>query len=98
VCTEDAEPLGTVGGVLIDPEARRLAYLVLESPGFFVHRRYLLPFEAGAAVDNADSKTLRIWLRKDQLDLRVFKLGSVPHFSDGDLAKPVYSQSAASAA
>jgi len=94
VCTEDAEALGTIGGVLISPSLRRLAYFVLQSPGRFLQRHYLLPVEAGAIVQQ-NPKTLRISARKHELELKAFQPSSVPAFSDADLIKTMFSQNAA---
>lgn len=89
VCTEDAQSLGSVNGVLINPSERRLAYLVVETSGFFVHRRYLLPLDAGATVAD-DSKTLRLGVRKDELDLQAFAPHAFPVFSDDDLLDTIF--------
>lgn len=89
VCTEDAQSLGSIKGVLIRPSERRLAYFVIESPGLFVHRRYLLPVDA-AAVLQEESGTLRLSARKDELDLQAFTPRSVPDFSDDDLLKAIF--------
>ena len=90
VCTGDDQPLGSVNGVLISPASRQLRYFVIETPGIFAHRRYLLPAEAGAVVDE-DTKTLQIGAKKDELDLQSFKLRSVPQFSDTDLLETMFS-------
>jgi PRC-barrel domain len=89
-CTEDAQPLGSINGVLISPSSRQLRYFVIETPGLFAHRRFLLPAEAGVVVDE-DSKTLQIGARKDELALQTFKLKSVPQFSDTDLLETMFS-------
>jgi len=94
VCTEDAQPLGTVTGVLISPSARRLEYLVLESPGVFRPRQYLLPLEAGAVVEDG-TKVLHIPARRDELALETFRARSVPRFSDEDLLQTVFGRDAA---
>ena len=94
VCTEDAQPLGNVEGVLISPSERRLAYFVIDSPGFFVHRRYLLPADSGAVVQD-EPKTLRISARKDELDLQTFNPRSVSEFSDDDFVETMFASSAA---
>jgi hypothetical protein len=88
VCTQDAQSLGSVKGVLIRPSERRLAYFVIEAPGLFVHRRYLLPVDAAAVVQ--EHGTLRISARKDELDLQTFTPRSVPEFSDDDLLKAIF--------
>jgi hypothetical protein len=90
VCTEDAHSLGSVNGVLISPASRQLRYFVIERPGLFVHRRYLLPAAAGA-VFQQDQKTLQIGARRDELELESFNLRSVPEFSDTDLLATLFS-------
>ena len=72
VCTGDAQPLGSVNGVLISPSSRQLRYFVIETAGLFA-RRYLLPADAGAVFDEV-RKTLQIGAKKDELDLQSFKL------------------------
>jgi hypothetical protein len=94
VCTEDAQSLGSVEGVLIRPSTRRFEYFVVESPGLFTHRQFLVPVEAGAVVQDAFN-TLRISARKDELDLEVFTPSSVPAFSDEDLITTIFTQDAA---
>jgi hypothetical protein len=91
VCTEDAEPIGSVNGVLISPSLRQLRYFVIEKPGLFMHRRYLLPAEAGAVVQH-DSKTLQIGSSKHELEMETFKPGSVPPFSDDDLLQTMFAR------
>jgi hypothetical protein len=90
VCTEDSQPLGSVNGVLISPASRQLRYFVIEMRGLFALRRFLLPAETGAVLDE-DSKTLQIGAKKDELDLQSFKLRSVPEFSDNDLLETMFS-------
>jgi hypothetical protein len=94
VVTEDAEALGNVSGVLISPATRRCEYFVIESPGIFSHRRYLLPVEAGAVVEN-EPKRLKISARKDELELQTFTPSSVPEFSDEDLLTAMFTRDAA---
>ena len=94
VCTEDAQPLGRVEGVLISPSTRRLEYFVIGSPGFLKRRRYMLPVEAGAVVED-EPKTLRLNARKDELELEPFHPHSVQEFSDTDLLKTIFKTEAA---
>jgi hypothetical protein len=89
VCTQDAQPLGNLKGVLISPSERRLAYFVIETPGLFVHRRYLLPVDAGTVLQERP-RTLRVSARKDELDLQTFTPRSVPEFSDEDLIRTMF--------
>jgi PRC-barrel domain len=93
VCTQDSESLGNIGGVLISPLTRRCEYFVVESRGLLSHKRFLLPVEAGAIVQ--EPATLKIDARKDELDLEAFTPSSVPQFSDDDLIATMFSQDAA---
>ena len=90
VCTEDEENLGNVNGVLISPSTRQVRYYVIQTPGLLMKRRYLLPVEAGATVEE-DHMTLRIGARKDELDLQSYTPRSVQNFSDDDLLTAMFS-------
>ena len=94
VVTADAEALGHVSGVLISPATRRCEYFVIESPGLFSRRRFLLPVDAGAVLED-DPKSLRLPVRKDELDLQAFTMNSVPEFSDDDLLTAMFTRDAA---
>ena len=93
VCTQDSEPLGNIGGVLISPLTKRCEYFVIQSRGFLGQKQFLLPVEAGAIVE--EPATLKISARKDELDLETFTPSSVPRFSDEDLIATMFSQDAA---
>ena len=93
VCTQDSEALGNIGGVLISPLTRRCEYFVIEARGFLSHKRFLLPVDAGATLQ--EPATLKINARKDELDLETFTPSSVPQFSDDDLIATMFSQDAA---
>ena len=88
VCTQDHESLGNVSGVLISPTTRRCEFFVIQSPGVFSHKRFLLPVDAGAVIEQP--KTLKIDARKDELHLQSFTPSSVREFSDDDLLKTVF--------
>ena len=94
VVTADAEALGNVSGVLISPATRRCEFFVIASPGLLSQRRFLLPIDAGAVLEN-DPKSLRLSARKDELDLQSFTLHSVPQFSDEDLLTAMFKRDAA---
>ena len=93
VCTQDSEALGNIGGVLISPLTRRCEYFVIEARGFLSPKRFLLPVDAGATLQ--EPATLKINARKDELDLETFTPSSVPQFSDDDLIATMFSQDAA---
>jgi len=94
VVTADAESLGSVSGVLISPASRRCEYFVVESGGLFSHRRFLVPMEAGAVLQD-QPKRLKITARKDELDLQTFSRSSVREFSDDDLLTALFTKDAA---
>jgi hypothetical protein len=94
VVTADAESLGSVSGVLISPATRRCEYFVIESAGLFSNRRFLLPVEAGAMLQD-QPKRLKLAARKDELDLQTFTPRSVPQFSDDDLVTALFAKDAA---
>jgi hypothetical protein len=93
VCTEDSASLGNIDGVLISPATRRCEYFVVGSTGLFSHKRFLLPVEAGASLQ--EPATLKVNARRDELDLETFTPSSVPEFSDEDLITTLFSQDAA---
>ena len=93
VCTEDAQPLGSMYGVLISPSARQLKYFVVAMTGRFLQRWYLVPAESGAQVIE-NSRTLQIGARRDEVELEFFKPRSVPQFSDTDLLQVMFSGAA----
>ena len=92
VCTEDAQPLGNVTGVLISPALRQLRYFVIQTPGVFSFREYLLPADVAGARLEEDQKTLRIDARKDELQLESFNARSVQEFSDSDLLEAIFTR------
>jgi PRC-barrel domain len=94
VVTADAKALGNVSGVLISPTARRCKFFVIASPGLLHQRRFLLPID-GAAVLEDGPKSLRLTARKDELDLQAFTPHSVPQFSDEDLLTAMFTRDAA---
>lgn len=94
VVTADAEALGNVSGVLISPATRRCEYFVIESPGLFSRRRFLLPINAGAVLEGGP-KSLRLTARRDELDLATFARHSVPDFTDDDLVTAMFTRDAA---
>jgi len=92
ICTDDAQPLGNVDGVLISPMSRQLRYFVIETPGIFTSRRYLLPADEARAIVEEGRKTLRIDARMDEIHLEAFNASSVPQFSDDDLLAAMFSR------
>ena len=67
--------------------------MVIESKGLLSHKRFLLPVQEGASLQ--EPATLKINARKDELDLETFTPSSVPEFSDDDLITTIFSQDAA---
>ncbi len=65
VFDRDDQRIGEFAGVILDPEARRLRYLVLKVAGLFKHRRYLVPIDP-TQVD-AEHRSLRVGIRRAAL-------------------------------
>jgi len=80
----DDEFLGVLDGIVIDPTERRLRYFVVKSNGWR-RRRYLLPADSPARVENGFGE-LRFDVDSDDLcECEEFTAGSVREFSDDDL-------------
>jgi hypothetical protein len=85
----DDEKIGNVEGVLVDPAERRLRFFVIQSPGWFRKRRYLLPTEWPAQVDAAGR--LRVDVDSDTLACcEEFERASVPEYGDEDLLNALF--------
>lgn len=69
----DGEKIGEVDGFVIDTEARRVNYVVVDSGGWFTSRRLLLPI--GHARLGADRRSLQTDVTRDAL-------GRLPEFDD----------------
>ena len=81
----DDRVLGVLDGIVIDPTERRLRYFVVESTGWLRRKRFLLPADGAARVDN-DLGELRLEVDSEDLSgCEEFKTGSVRDFSDDDL-------------
>ncbi len=86
------ERLGTLDGVLIDPEDRRLRFYVLEVPGWLVNHRCLLPADAAATVDRQEN-ALRLELERDDLkQCEEFDGASVREFTPEDAIAPTFAR------
>ena len=77
--SEDARPVGRLSGFLIDPVARQLRYLVVESRRFLGTARRLVPFTS-AQVD-AERGALKIDLSSRAFaDAARFDPSAVPEY------------------
>ena len=61
----DGQKVGDVDGFIIDAEARRVNYVVIDSGGWFTSRRLLLP--VGHVTLGPDRKSLRVDVTRDAL-------------------------------
>jgi hypothetical protein len=72
----DDKKMGKFAGIILDPEACRLRYIVLDTPGFFRHRRLLVP--ADPTQVDVEHRALRVGIDSAELsgctkfDPRVF--------------------------
>jgi hypothetical protein len=65
VVGRDGHRLGNVDGFIVDAEARRVNYIVVDSGGWFTSRRLLLPI--GHATLGDDRKSLQVDVSRDAL-------------------------------
>lgn len=81
----DAQVIGRLDGVVIDPAQRRLYYYVVSRPGWLRKHRYLLPADRPAQMA-PEARTLRFDLTpEDLLGFAEFD-GTLRHFSEDDSA------------
>ncbi|HVH56474.1 MAG TPA: PRC-barrel domain-containing protein [Vicinamibacterales bacterium] len=92
VQTREAQPLGRIGGVLLEPARRKVRFFVVECAALLSRRRYLVPADRGATLD-AEKRTIHIDI--DPRAVRRFDPRTVPLFSDQDLLDAVFATSAA---
>ena len=63
VRSSGGEELGTFDGLVIDAASQEPRYAIIDSGGLFIHRRYLLPFDA--VTFDMEQRTLRVQVAKD---------------------------------
>lgn len=90
ICTGNDEPLGAIGGVLLEPLQRRVRYFVIERSAMLKKRRYLVPADRDAILDT-DNRTIQI--DSDDELIERFDPESVRRFSDEDLVDTIFSSS-----
>jgi hypothetical protein len=89
--TEAGRGLGELDGVIVDPEARRLCYFVVETSE--PKRRYLLPL-CPTRLHETD-KALTVAIEEDRLQqCPEFKPAAFEHFSDEDLVTALFTPAA----
>jgi hypothetical protein len=92
VRTRHDQPLGSIGGVLIDPAEHKLRYFVIESPGASSQRRYLLPIEAAATMA-PEGTSLRLDMETDDFTaLEEFDDAAVREFTEEDAIAPTFAR------
>lgn len=83
------EPLGKLDGIVIDPASRQVRYYVVESPGWFTSRHYLLPLTA-ARLDR-DRNAVEVDVDADEIThLDQVEPDAFPRFSDDDLMTAMF--------
>jgi hypothetical protein len=75
VRTQDDKKLGTIDGVLIDPELRRVLYFVVSSHPLMRRRRYKVRADVPAQID-AGQNELRMEAAADDLPREEFDVHS----------------------
>jgi len=87
------ETLGMLNGILIDPAARRVRYFVLETPGWFRSRKYLISTECLAKVER---NALRLEIHADDLSsLDEFDSRSVRDYCEEDAVEAMFTRQVA---
>jgi len=93
VRTRDEEKIGDVDGVIIEPSARRVRYLVVKS-GRFRKGRYLVPVENLAQLDRSHG-ALRLHEPAAHIEREAFDAESVRPFTDEDVITVMFAPTAA---
>ncbi|HEU5287024.1 MAG TPA: PRC-barrel domain-containing protein [Candidatus Limnocylindria bacterium] len=84
VCGPDGTRIGDLDGFLVDAEACRVRYVVVDSGGWFRSRRVLIP--VGHATIGSERKTLRVEVTRDALSrYPPFDEDRFREFSDEDM-------------
>ena len=83
------ERLGTLSGVLIDPSERRLRYFVVDTPGWFRHRRYLISADHPVCME-PERHTLRVDAEPGDLTSAEFDPKTVREFSPDDAVDAMF--------
>jgi hypothetical protein len=92
VRTRHDQPVGSIEGVLIDPEERKLRFFVIESPESQGSRRYLLPVEAAATM-TPEGTSLRLDMEPYDFNaLDEFDGATVRQFTEEDAIAPTLSR------
>ena len=92
VQTQSDKTLGKLDGVLIDPAQRRLLYYVVETPGLFRSRRYLLSADVPVRVE-PENQRLRVDAQNPDAALSdEFDLRTVRPFSSEDVVDAMFSR------
>ena len=76
VTTPSNARLGTLDGMLVDPDERRVQYLVVAARGWFKMRHYLVPLRTARFVDGA---------RQLETDIEADELGRLPQVDPNQL-------------
>jgi hypothetical protein len=87
VRTENAEALGRVDGIVVEPSQRKVRYVVVERPSLLKRRRYMVPVDGVARLD-AENQTIEI--DSDWESLRRFDPSAIPGFADDDLIETMF--------
>jgi len=86
----DDQKIGTLDGVVVEPETRRLRFFVVESPGWLKARRILLPADLPARIDS-ETRTLRVDIEPGDLaQCEEFDSADAPEHSDDDLIASMF--------
>jgi sporulation protein YlmC with PRC-barrel domain len=89
VLNPEGRRLGSIEGVVIDANARRVRYLSVRSAGWFGRRRYLVQTDQLGQVDG-ERKTLRLLVDLAKAAVHGFDAAVLREFSDDDLLTAMF--------
>ena len=93
VWNEEDGVIGRLDGVLLDPGARHVQYLVVAAGGTFRRHRYLVPFD-DVRVDTQHRAFCVDVQKRELADCEEFEPQAFHPFSDNDLMAALFSESA----
>ena len=89
VVSPNNDKLGKLDGVIVDPAHRQVRYYVVQSPGWFSSRHYLLPLGPARLIRNRHA--LEVDVDADAISsLEQVDPNSLPPFSDEDLVTAIF--------
>ena len=94
VLSAEGRRLGSIEGVVIDANARRVRYLSVRSAGWFGRRRYLVQADQSGQIEG-EGKALRLRVDLQNEAVPGLDAAALREFSDDDLLAALFATQAA---